>query len=42
LVRRHFAHRVAVERGALREKTVGEGMRQTLRSISFPSLAERV
>jgi hypothetical protein len=42
LVQRHFADRVAVERGALREKAAGEGIRQTLRSISFPPFAERV
>jgi hypothetical protein len=41
LVQRHFANRVAVERGALREVAVGEGVRYTLRGFSFP-LAERV
>jgi hypothetical protein len=41
LLRGHFAHGVAVERGAVRE-TVGRGVGQTLRSISFPPLAERV
>jgi hypothetical protein len=42
LVWGQFAHGVAVERGALREKAVGEGIRQTLLSISFPPFAERV
>jgi hypothetical protein len=42
LIRGHFAHGVAVERGALREIAVGEGVLQTLRGISFPPLAERV
>jgi hypothetical protein len=42
LVRGQFAHAIPVERWALREMTVGEGVRQTHHSIYFAPLAKRI
>ena len=42
LIRGGFAHSVAVERWALLEMAVGEGVLHTLRSIFLPPLSERV